>query len=93
MTKKTTKKKVIKAETAKEVEKRINDAQYETKINDKAGDVVKKQYSFPTKALCPRCKTADNYAADTARGRQYRTCRRGICRHKWVVHGTELQIK
>jgi hypothetical protein len=45
------------------------------------------EYVFPKNAICPRCKTTDNYVTSTQGQIQYRKCRRGICRERFSVGG------
>ena len=48
-------------------------------------------WAFPTKSACPRCKVLDTEATSTQGDRQYRRCRRAVCRHKYSVKGTPVK--
>jgi len=47
------------------------------------------RWSFPSVVKCPRCGANDTraYSYYLEKGRQYRHCIRGVCRHKFSVTG------
>jgi hypothetical protein len=52
----------------------------------------KKEFSFPTVSLCPRCKGSQTRAVSTQGKIQYRVCQAPICRHRYTVTGTPVTI-
>lgn len=51
----------------------------------------KTQFAFPTKVLCPNCKTTDNRRTGQKGNIQYRRCNRGHCRRSFPVRGKEVK--
>lgn len=51
-----------------------------------------KKWHFPNASMCPRCRTHDTVATSTKGNKQYRICRRGICRHRYCVIGIKEKI-
>lgn len=51
----------------------------------------KKEFSFPTVSLCPRCKGSQTRAVSTQGKIQYRVCQAPICRHRYPVTGTPVK--
>lgn len=49
----------------------------------------KVRYHFPNASQCPRCRTYDTVATSTKGNKQYRTCRRGHCRHRYCAIGVK----
>lgn len=47
------------------------------------------RWHFPNAVQCPRCRTYDTVATSTKDNKQYRTCRRGHCRHRYCVTGVK----
>lgn len=47
------------------------------------------RYHFPNALQCPRCRSYDTVATSTKVNKQYRTCRRGHCRHRYCVTGVK----
>jgi len=57
-------------------------------VEAKAGN----KWSFPTVSRCPRCGTTDTICrrTDNKLGRQYRICKRAVCRKTYTVFGEKV---
>jgi len=51
-----------------------------------------KKWSFPTVSRCPRCGTTETICrrTDNKLGRQYRICKRAVCRKTYTVFGEKV---
>jgi hypothetical protein len=50
----------------------------------------KEEYSFPTKSVCPRCRSLQTKAVSTQGKVQYRQCQMPVCHWNYTVLGEKL---